>query len=49
MVLAAPRGTITGTYRLGLTGTDTMFTVSPGTPLIVPLGVDGAARGIATR
>ncbi|MFO0561507.1 MAG: hypothetical protein U0269_26085 [Polyangiales bacterium] len=48
MVLAAPRGTITGTYRVGLTGTDTMFTVSPGTPLLVPLGVDGAARGIAT-
>jgi cysteine-rich repeat protein len=48
MVLAAPRGAITGTYRLGFTGMDTPFTVMPGTPLIVPLGTDAAARGIAT-
>jgi len=36
MVLASPRGTITGTWRPG-TGAATAFTVSPGTPLVVPL------------
>lgn len=36
MVLASPRGTITGTWRAG-TGAATAFTVSPGTPLVVPL------------
>jgi cysteine-rich repeat protein len=48
MVLAAPRGTITGTWRVGPMGTPTAFTVSPGAPQIINLGVDGAARGIAT-
>jgi cysteine-rich repeat protein len=48
MVLAAPRGTITGTWRVGPMGAPTMFSVSPGTPVIVPLGADAAARGIAT-
>jgi cysteine-rich repeat protein len=48
MVLAAPRGTITGTWRIGLAGMPRSFSVSPGTPVIFDLGTDGAATGIAT-
>ncbi len=36
MVLASPRGTITGSWRAG-TGAATPFSISPGTPLVVPL------------
>lgn len=43
MVLASPRGTISGTWRAGA-GAPTAFTVSPGSPLVVPLsGTEGTA------
>ena len=44
MVISSPRGTITGTWRAG-TGTATAFSVSPGTPLIVPLSTTEGAAG----
>ena len=36
MVLASPRGTITGSWQAG-TNPAVAFTVSPGSPLVVPL------------
>lgn len=52
MVLASPRGTISGTWRGGA-GAPTAFTVSPGSPLIVPLsttlGTAGAYNTIEER
>jgi len=52
MVLASPRGTITGTWRAGA-GAPTAFTVSPGTPLVVllsaTLGTAGAYDTAETR
>ena len=41
MIIASPRGTISGTYTVG-TGMPVMFSVSPGMPLRVDLGNAGA-------
>jgi hypothetical protein len=52
MVLASPRGTITGTWRAGA-GAPNAFTVSPGAPIVVPLsatmGTAAAYDTIETR
>jgi len=48
MMLASPRGTITGTWRAGA-GAATAFSISPGTPLIVPLSTtEGTTNGFNT-